>query len=121
MDLIQMSVELINDVQGLRRDFRSGKIALDTYCKELDGICQIEKLANVIIKTRITEERFKKPLIVDYKQLPEPEVEMVKCLGCNKQIERNLCLDYSGSQKFEECDGCEIGKQTKNLLLKEIV
>lgn len=124
MNLIDLSVKLINDVQELRRDYRSGKVSLETYSNEIDGICQIEKLANVMIKVRITEERFKKPIVDGEKiiTLTHPEEEDIKCPGCDgliKGITRSQCLDWSGENppKYEECKGCENYKTTRKLLL----
>jgi len=121
MDLIEISVGLINEVQGLRKDFRAGKISLETYSKELDGIGQIEKLANVMIKTRITEERFKKPIVKDQKLISMENLgdEKIECPEKSPdQITRNECLDLSGSSdKPEECDGCPEFSATRNLLL----
>jgi len=123
MNLIDLSVELIGDVQQLRRDYRSGKISLETYCHELNGIGQIEKLANVMIKTKITEERFKSPIVEDkkLKALESPENEKIKCSGCQKKIKRSVCLDWSGESptKYEECQGCENFASTRKLLLPE--
>jgi len=119
MDLIKMSVQWIEYIEKIMRDRKAGKISSDTYMQELHGISQIEKFANVMIKTRITEEKFKKPIVADYKALANPEEEKVECPGCQKQIKRADCLDYSGSNEFDECTGCEIGIQTKNLLLPE--
>ena len=121
MDLIDLSVELINDVQQLRRDYRSGKISLETYSNELDGICQIEKLANVMLKTKITEERFKSTIVGAKKliSIGDLETEIVECPANGEQIERSQCLDFSGEKKFKECEKCKIGAETKNLLLPE--
>lgn len=123
MDLIKLSANLINEIQGMRRDYRSGKISLETFTTELNGICQIEKLANVMIKTRITEERFRKPIDAGQRliALEDPENELIECPGCSREIERSLCLDYSGEDppKFEECKVCEHYVQTRNLLLEE--
>lgn len=123
MDLIQLSVNLINDVQKLRQDYRSGKISLETYSNELDGICQIEKLANVMIKTRITEERFKKPIYDSQKVIimESPESQKIKCPGNNRTIKRSTCLDWSGENppKFEDCLACDEFVATRNLLLPE--
>lgn len=123
MDLIDLSVTLINDVQKLREDYRSGMISLETYSNELDGICQIEKLANVMIKTKITEERFKTP-IVGVKKLisfQSAELKKIKCPGNKKDIARSLCLDWSGESpnKFKECEECKHYSMTRKILLPE--
>ena len=119
MNLIDLGAELINEVQRLRRAQMAGKISIETYNNELHGINIIEGLANMMIKTKITEERFKTTIVGAKKliSMGDPETEMVECPGNSQQIERSQCLDYSGEEKFKECNGCVIGIETKNLLL----
>ena len=123
MNLIELGVELINDVQKLRADYRAGKVSLETYSTQLDGVGMVEKLANVIIKTRITEERFKKPIIDNQKliSLVNPEKEKVACPGNSRKINRSSCLDWSGEDppKFEDCVDCDQYGTTRRLLLGE--
>jgi len=48
--------------------------------------------------------------------LGDPEIDKVKCPIQEKIICRHDCLDYSGSH-FDDCQGCEIGRATKEKLL----
>lgn len=50
--------------------------------------------------------------------LGDPEVDKVKCPLKESLVLRSECLDYSGSH-YEECKGCEIGIETKRMLLPE--
>jgi len=50
--------------------------------------------------------------------LGDPEVDKVKCPLKDELITRAECLDYSGSH-FDDCNGCDIGVKTKNMLLKD--
>lgn len=55
-------------------------------------------------------------------EMIDSEREKVKCPGLNFDlIERHQCLDYSGVEKFAECNGCETGLATKRLLLAKAV
>ena len=50
--------------------------------------------------------------------LGDPEVDKVKCPHQINLITRAECLDYSGEAKhMEDCQGCEIGIDTKNKLM----
>lgn len=119
MDLINLSASLINEIQELRANVKAGKISMETYSSQLAGIAQIEKLENVMIKTVITEEKFKRPIFSNLKNLPNPEKEAISCPGADNIITRPKCLDYSGENKFNECEGCLTGIHTKRLLLPE--
>jgi len=121
MDLFELGENLVNEVQDIRQDLRSGKISLEAYQQQMGGISVIEKLANMMIKARLTEERIQKPLAARFRVLPNPEDEKIKCPGLDfKLIKRSECLDYSGEAKFEDCEGCESGLSTKKVLLPEI-
>ena len=48
--------------------------------------------------------------------LGDAEVDKVKCPAQETIIYRHECLDYSGSH-YGECQGCETGAKTKQLLL----
>lgn len=49
--------------------------------------------------------------------LGDPEVDKVKCPLTGRLITRCDCLDYSGDH-YDECKGCEIGGETKEMLLE---
>ena len=49
--------------------------------------------------------------------LGDPEVDKVKCPATGDLITRAECIDFSGSNKYPECPGCEIGIETKDMLL----
>lgn len=48
--------------------------------------------------------------------LGDPNEDKLKCEIKNELISRSECLDYSGHH-FEECEGCELGRITKKVLL----
>jgi hypothetical protein len=48
--------------------------------------------------------------------LGDPEFDKIKCPIQEKIIYRHDCLDYSGSH-LDDCQGCEIGRATKEKLL----
>jgi hypothetical protein len=50
--------------------------------------------------------------------LGDPENDKVKCDEQGKMITRAECLDYSGSH-FDGCQGCDVGKATKEKLLPQ--
>jgi hypothetical protein len=84
------------------------------------------KLANIVIQAYAVASKNKRALIGmarmnlmdDYTaiDLGEQETDKVKCPLTEKLIIRADCLDYSGSH-YEECKGCDIGVDTKNILL----
>jgi len=52
--------------------------------------------------------------------LGDPEVDKVKCPEHDDLITRAQCLDEAGSQQyFERCEGCDIGAETKRMLLPD--
>ena len=51
--------------------------------------------------------------------LGDPEVDKVKCPIKDGLITRSDCLDYSGDH-FEDCKNCDIGSETKRVLLKPV-
>jgi len=120
MDLFKLSESLITEIQTLRHSLSAGKISIDNYAAQVGGIAQIEKQQNFILKAAIAQERYKVkiPGMKNLKALSNVEDEQVKCPGMKDEgITRSDCIDYSGDEKFIECIGCEIGTETKNLLL----
>ena len=121
MNLINLSKSIINEIQGMRQDFKLGKITTEQYAAQLGGISQIEKQQNLILKTTIIEERLKRKLTGGYVALENPKEEKIKC-PCqkNKKITREECLDYSGDSKnFEKCQKCDEFSATRNLFLPQ--
>lgn len=52
--------------------------------------------------------------------LGNPEVDKVKCPYHDNLITRSECLDESGeAENMERCQGCEIGAESKRLILPE--
>lgn len=45
-----------------------------------------------------------------------PDIDKIKCPDRKKIMTREECLDYS-SDHFDDCEGCEIGKATKDKLV----
>jgi len=111
---------MIKEAIEYRRQVKSGEISVDSYMIQMGGMVSIGKMmdrhVNFITKEKILKISLANvsPELVGY----NPEVEKVKCPALKKPIERRECLDFSGENKFEECV-CEIGVQTKNLLLPE--
>lgn len=48
--------------------------------------------------------------------LGDPNADKVKCPYHDSLITRAECLDYSGHH-YDDCKGCEIGRDTKKILL----
>lgn len=51
-------------------------------------------------------------------ELGDVENEKVKCKWKDRLITRQECLDFSGSNP-DDCKGCEVGMETRDLLLNE--
>ena len=118
MNSVNLIGSSINEIQKLRADLRTGRISPESYKCQLAGIITIFKGVNLMLKASMSE--FKNKKFPDLKALTDVEIEMLKCPAMDdKSIARSECLDYSGSQKLEECSGCKIGKETKKLLLPE--
>ena len=119
MEFIKLSEDLINEIQEMRADLKTGKISAESYGMQLAGISQVEKQQKLIIQAKIAQEKFKKPIhqIGSVKLLSDPENELIECPGDNDDmIKRSLCLDWSGERKFPECI-CPQGKDTQTILL----
>jgi hypothetical protein len=52
--------------------------------------------------------------------LGDPEIDKVKCPIKDELITRSECLDYSGEHTFSDCKGCDIGSETRRVLLKPV-
>jgi len=121
MDLISLSQSLINEIQGMRYDIKSGKISNIQYAAQLTGIAQIEKQQKLILQTTIIQEKIKRPIGGRYKKLKDAQTEKIKCKNQqNKKITRSECLDFSGeSGNYEKCCDCPEFKYTRDLLIPE--
>lgn len=121
MNFLEINLRMIDEAMRLREDLKLGKTSFENYMAQMGGMTAIGKMFDRHLRFLNTEKTLKisltdvGPDLVGY----SPETEMVECPGSQRQIERDQCLDWSGEAKFLECDGCEIGKQTKNLLLGE--
>ena len=121
----------IYELRNLRRDYRAGKFTEHQVNTEIAIYSQTEKRAKLLlqahtsgakIKSGLLNEIFKTNLIGNGEAIDtgneDPEVDKVKCPEHDDLITRSECLDYSGDPKHhDECDGCEIGKATKNKLI----
>jgi len=123
--------EEIKELRQLMRDFKSGKCNSDHVNSMIGIFSQTEKRAKMMLQayslaakhnTRHLKRLVSANLIGDGEAIDtttgDPETEKVKCPGKDFElIERSQCLDWSGEQKFPECNGCEVGMTTKNVLL----
>jgi hypothetical protein len=131
-----MSILNIRYDQYMRlfRELKSGRTSLEetselrkilTDCgKELDRQIKIE-IAHATLKG-VKSNLVRANILSDGEALGgilvDVEHEKVKCPGMDfKLIERHECLDYSGANKFDECEGCETGAITKRLLLARAI
>jgi len=102
----------INEVQSAQREFE-GQIKLINSVVSAYGIMSKNKRAKVgLERMNIMDGTTAVDLM-----LGDPEIDKVKCPGCGLLVMRSECLDYSGASKFQECEGCEIGLETKERLL----
>ena len=121
MNFLEINLRMIDEAMKLREDLKVGKVSFDNYMAHMGGMATVGKMFDRHLRFLNTEKKLKislrdvGPDLVGY----NPETEIIECPGAQKQIERDHCLDWSGEAKFLECDGCEVGKQTKKLLLGE--
>lgn len=122
----------IKELRQLNRDFAAGKIEAEKVMVHIAIFSQTEKRSKMMLRSHEVELKYNSKrhlrrmitanLIGDSEAIDtvdgDPEVEKVKCPGKGFElIERNECLDFSGSMAFPECDGCKIGVITKRRLL----
>jgi len=121
MNFLEINLNMINEARALRTDIRSGKVSFEQYMAQMGGMAQVGKMLDRHIKFLNTERTLKISLrnVGPDLILYDLEKEEVACPGAQKSIERQQCIDWSGSNKFDECKGCEVGIQTKTLLLPQ--
>jgi len=101
----------LEEVSAAQREFE-GQIKLINAVVSAFGIASKNKRALVgLERMNLMDETTAIDLM-----LGDPEEDKVKCPEHDGLITRSECLDYSGHH-FDDCDGCEIGKATKNKLL----
>jgi len=122
----------IKELRDLNRDFAAGKIEAERVMVHMAIFSQTEKRSKMMFGAFLTLAKYntkvhlnrmiRANLIGDSEAIDtvdgDAETEKVKCPGKGFElIERNECLDFSGSMAFPECDGCKIGVITKRRLL----
>lgn len=121
----------IYELRNLRRDYRHKLVDERQVNTEIAIYSQTEKRAKLLlqahtsgakIKGGLMRDIFKTNLIGNGEAIDtgneDPETDKIIC-PCNESLMTSgECLDYSGNH-HDECDGCEIGKATKDKLLGE--
>lgn len=101
------------EIAAAQREFE-GQIKLINSIVSAFGIASKNKRAmNGLKKMNVMEENTAIDLM-----LGDPEFDKVKCPIRDDLITRAECLDYSGSH-FDNCKDCEIGSETKEMLLPD--
>ena len=121
MKFIKTCESVFNEIQQLRRDLLSGKIAPDAYVMQMGGIAQLEKWAKLTLAGTITEHKVKRKITVNLnKGTIGIEQENIECVDRNMVTTRENCLEYSGEEKnIENCRSCENFGITRKLLIKD--
>ena len=128
MDFYQTEIQ---ELRQMMTAFDAGKLTIDQVGAKLAIYTQIEKRAKLRLQSMIvaaklgdddTAQKLSLKLLADSSQLSaattDPEHELIECPALDSaKIERQKCLDYSGSNQFTDCPACHIGLATKNLLL----
>lgn len=119
MKFIKTCESVFNEIQQLRRDLLSGKIAPEAYAMQMGGIAQLEKQQKLMLAGAIAERKLRRKLPVELNRgTIEIEQEQFECIDRNMIISRENCLSYSGDEKnIESCRSCENFGITRNLLL----
>jgi hypothetical protein len=125
MSLIESEIQNVID---LRNSWRKGKTGDLAFKRELHAsqvlnrwvmtkiVAEI-KSDNGMLKRLRRQDFVSTTQAVDLGSPDSHENEKVKCpVQEDKMILRHECLDYSGSH-FEDCNGCEIGSATREMLL----
>ena len=119
----------IKELRTLNNQLVKGKITTEAVHARISIYSQTEKRAKMLLQAialaakhkHIVGRIVKSNLIGDREAIDinfDKESEKVKCPYKNDSlITRSECLDFSGSGKIPECDGCEIGNITREKLL----
>lgn len=128
MGLIEQEIK---ELRQLNNDLIAGRVSPEIVNTRIAIYSQTEKRAKMMLQAFALAAKHNKThlnrmvranLIGDGEAIDttttNPEIEKVKCPGKDSAlIERCECLDYSGSEQFPECEGCEVGIITKHRLL----
>lgn len=131
MGLIEQEIK---ELRRLNSDFVAGKIDAEHVHSRIAIYSQTEKRARLMLSAFALAAKHNKNHLnriirsdllgngtaVDSRMITndERENEKVKCPGMDfKKIERYKCLDFSGEQRFLDCQGCKVGLTTKAALL----
>lgn len=121
----------LKQISQMHRDLQSGKMAVDKVNAHIGLFSQTEKRIKLMIAVNINSAKFSKSILnraiksnllgdgqaIDIEPI-EREVEKVKCPLKMCLIERQKCLDLSGSEEnMKTCLKCDNCKTTKDLLL----
>ena len=123
--------EEIKEIRQMIRQYDAGVIEDEKFKNKLNAYSQTEKRAKLMLMSFALAAKFKNaPLNRAFKanllgdgtaievDTQSVEDEKVKCPGTDFElIARHQCLDWSGKNKFEDCEGCETGLTTKKVLL----
>jgi len=103
----------LDEIASAQREFE-GQIKLINAVVSAYGIASKNKRALVgLERMNLMDDTTAIDLL-----LGDPEVDKVKCPVQGKLITRAECLDYSGMpEHYEDCKGCEIGRDTKQKLV----
>lgn len=129
MGLIEQEIK---ELRQMNRDFAAKKIDAENVATRIAIYSQTEKRAKMMLTAFSIAAKHNKGhlrrmiranLIGDAEAIDtingDPETEKVKCPGKDfALIERNECLDFSGSNAFPECVGCDLGVITRQRLLE---
>jgi len=121
MKFITTCESVFNEIQQLRRDLLSCKIAPDAYAMQMGGIAQLEKQQKLMLAGAIAERKLRKALPVALNRgTVEIEEERFECVDRNMVITRSSCLDFSGSSdNIDSCRSCKNYGTTRKLLIPQ--
>ena len=105
---------VVDEVTSAQREFE-GQIKLVNAVVNAFGIASKNKRA----MKGLERMNIMDPSTAVDLMLGDPEVDKVKCPIKDGLITRSDCLDYSGDH-FEDCKNCDIGSETKRVLLKPV-
>lgn len=121
----------IKELRQMNTQFMQGKIAPETVKCRIAIYSQIQKRTNTMLQAFALASKYNKRtlnriiktnLIGDGQVIDldaRPEAEKIMCPYHDRIINREYCLDFSGSN-MDKCSGCEHKKITQDAILGEV-
>ena len=120
MNIKELNLSLINEIQAMREQIKTGRLSVELFKYQMGAIAQVGNAMDRHLNFMRFERKNKLQLsrVKGLLAYGDPEEQEILCPGLRESpVRRSTCLDYQGEDRFPECGGCRNGKETKSLLL----